>query len=244
MTFSDDNGLSDLPRAVVVATYNEKVNLPRLVEAIFAAVPGAMLFIVDDNSPDGSPALLEEMAANWPGLRPVIREGKGGYGGAMLRGFQEALDAGAVEIATLDADFSHDPAELPNMFGGLAGADVAIGSRYNGGVRVLNWHPSRLLLSLFANRYVSAILGMKVDDATSGFRAYRREAMAAVAYNEIRSTGYSFLVEVLYRLLSKGFRVVEVPIVYTERREGQSKMDKRVIWEAIFRPWLLRFRRK
>lgn len=229
-------------RVVVVATYNEIANIPRLVDAIMNAVPAARLIVVDDNSPDGSPAVLRELAQHQPRLIPIIREGKGGYGGAMLRGFEEALALGADQIATLDADFSHDPAELPNLFAALEKSEIAIGSRYSGGVRVLNWHPSRLLLSLFANRYVSTILGLKIDDATSGFRAYRRAALEAIPFAKIRSTGYSFLVEILYGLVRKGHTVTEVPIIYTERREGQSKMDGSVIFEAVFRPWLLRLR--
>lgn len=233
---------SQVSRAVVVATYNEIANIPRLIEAIFAAAPDVRLIIVDDNSPDGSPQLLRDAATKNARLIPIIREGKGGYGGAMLRGFEEALSIGADQIATLDADFSHDPTELPNMFAALDATDIAIGSRYSGGVRVLNWHPSRLLLSLFANRYVSAILGLHIDDATSGFRAYRRATLQAIPFDKIRSTGYSFLVEILYNLTRKGHTVTEVPIIYTERREGQSKMDGGVIFEAVLRPWLLRLR--
>lgn len=230
-------------RFVVVATYNEKANIPQLIPAIFQAVPDATLIIVDDNSPDGSPELLRQMAAEDPRLRPIIREGKGGYGGAMRRGFQEALAAGATELATLDADFSHNPESLPQMFSALQQADIAIGSRYSGGVRVLNWHPSRLLLSLFANRYVAFILGMDIADATSGYRAYRRHTLEAIPFEDIRSTGYSFLVEILYRLKKQGYQATEVPIIYTERREGQSKMDRSVIFEAILRPWILRLKR-
>lgn len=231
-----------LSRVVLVATYNELANIPRLVEAIFAAVPDVRLIVVDDNSPDGSPDLLRQIAENDPRLIPIIREGKGGYGGAMLRGFEEAISVGADQIATLDADFSHDPAELPNLFAALEKTDLAIGSRYSGGVRVLNWHPSRLLLSLFANKYVAFILRLHIADATSGFRAYRRATLEAVPFAKIRSTGYSFLVEILYGLVKKDHTVSEVPIVYTERREGQSKMDRGVIFEAILRPWLLRLR--
>lgn len=228
-------------RVVLVATYNEAGNLPHLVKAIRESVPEATLVIVDDNSPDGSPAMLEEMARADEGLRPIIRKDKDGYGGAMLAGFKAVLEMGAEQIATLDADFSHDPARLPDMFAALDGADVAIGSRYSGGVRVLNWHPSRLLLSLFANRYVRAILNLPADDATSGYRAYRRQALEKVLAAGVRSKGYSFLVEVLYRLVKAGCSVVEVPIIYTERREGQSKMSKGVILEAVFRPWKLKF---
>src|SRR5690606_16600346 len=136
----------------------------------------------------------------------------------------------------------HNPEALPQMFAALQQADIAIGSRYSGGVRVLNWHPSRLLLSLFANRYVSFILSIPIADATSGFRAYRRPALEAIPFDKIRSTGYSFLVEILYRLKKQGFTATEVPIIYTERREGQSKMDRGVIFEAILRPWILRLK--
>jgi dolichol-phosphate mannosyltransferase len=164
-----------------------------------------------------------------------------GYGTAVLEGFRRALSLGAAQVVTMDADLSHDPADVPRLCEALAEADVAIGSRYFQGVRVLNWAVSRLLLSLFANRYVSAILGFHVADATSGFRAYNRAAAEVVASERITSHGYSFLVEVLYRVYRRGFRLKEVPIVYAERREGQSKMSKKVIWEAVLRPWQLRF---
>jgi dolichol-phosphate mannosyltransferase len=153
------------------------------------------------------------------------------------------MNNGSRKIATLDADFSHDPAELPALLAALNDADVAIGSRYFNGVRVLNWHPSRLVLSLFANRYVKAVIGLPVHDATSGFRAYRSEAVAIIQRSSIRSVGYSYLVEVLTILVRANQRIVEVPIIYTERREGQSKMTGSVIFEAAIRPWILRFRR-
>lgn len=230
-----------MKRFVVVATYNEAANLPDLLAAIGQAVPEAGIIVVDDSSPDGSPELLRRAAAENPALTPVIRAVKDGYGGAMLCGFQKALELGAEQVATLDADFSHDPKALPDLFAALDGAEVALGSRYYQGVRVLNWHPSRLLLSLFANRYVNTILRLGVDDATSGYRAYRREALQTVIDQGIRSRGYSFLVEVLYGLKVKGFSVCEVPIIYNERREGESKMSRGVIMEAVFRPWKLRW---
>lgn len=235
---------TNIMRFVVIATYNELSNLPRLIEAVFAADPTVRLIIVDDNSPDGSPKFLRAKAEEDMRLLPVIREKRNGYGGAMLRGFEEALKLGADSIVTLDADFSHDPASIPQLFLALEKADVAIGSRYSGGVRVMNWHPQRLLLSLFANRYVAAILGISVSDATSGFRAYKRSALEKLDFTKIKSTGYSFLVEMLYGLLNRGCTVTEVPIVYTERREGESKMDSGVILEAVFRPWKLRLRGK
>ena len=233
-------GNEDKP-CIVLATYNEAANLKELIPTLLSILPQARVVVVDDNSPDGSPALLREMAQHDPRVVPVIREGKLGYGSAVLEGFRKALDLGATHTVTLDADFSHDPKEIPALLAALEKADIAIGSRYTGGVRVLNWHASRLLLSLFANRYVRTILGIPVDDATSGYRAYRRIAIEAILESRIDSQGYSFLVEILYRAYKRGMQITEVPIVYSERREGQSKMSKGVIFEAMLRPWLLRF---
>lgn len=230
--------------AIVIATYNEAGNLPALVPAVFHYAPDAILYIVDDNSPDGSPALLAEMQTSFPNLRPIIRQKKDGYGGAVLEGFRHAVADGARFVATLDADFSHDPKELPQIFEALKTHDVAIGSRYNNGVRVLNWQPSRLLLSLFANRYVKFILKLPADDATSGFRGYRRDALQSLLDANIKSVGYSFLVEILTRLHRQKKSIIEIPIIYTERREGQSKMSGSVIFEAVLRPWILRFTKK
>lgn len=231
------------PKAVVIAAYREAPNLERLVPILLEVVPDANVVIVDDSSPDGTAELLNRIAAANPRLVPIIRPGKQGYGTAVLAGLRKALELGAERIATMDADFSHDPKDLPALFAGLDQADVTIGSRYFQGVRVLNWHPSRLLLSLFANRYVKTILGIPVEDATSGFRAYRRAAAECICSGAINSLGYSFLVEVLYTVLATGYKPLEVPIIYSERREGQSKMSKKVIAEAIFRPWQLRFSR-
>ncbi len=226
---------------IVIATYNEGPNLRELLPRLREVAPDASILIVDDNSPDGSPDFLRAEAEKDPRIVPLIRGGKEGYGGAVLAGFRKALELGAERIASMDADFSHDPADVPALLAGLEQGDVAIGSRYFQGVRVLNWQPSRLMLSLFANRYVRTILGIPVSDATSGFRAYRRPAAEVVAATRIASRGYSFLVELLYRIHCRGFRLVEVPIIYSERREGQSKMSKGVIFEAMLRPWILRF---
>lgn len=229
---------------VVLATYNEASNLQSLIPVLREVVPDGYVIVVDDNSPDGTPALLEELSRKDSYIVPVIRSGKLGYGSAVLTGFRRAMEMGATRVVTLDADFSHDPLSIPDLLAALANADIAIGSRYYQGVRVLNWHVSRLLLSLFANRYVRFILGMRVADATSGYRAYRRAAVEAILASRIDSQGYSFLVEILYRAYRRGMRIVEVPIVYSERREGQSKMSKGVIFEAMIRPWLLRIGRQ
>ena len=231
----------EVPTCLVLATYREAVNLGSLIPALRRTAPTAHIVVVDDNSPDGTPELLRDFASRDPLIVPVIRPGKQGYGSAVLEGFRTALDLGAQKILTLDADFSHDPVNVPDLFQALDQSQVVIGSRYVGGVRVLNWGPSRLLLSLFANRYVKSILGLTAEDSTSGFRAYRREALEALLASPPRSVGYSFLVEILYRLHRAGFTIMEVPIIYTERREGQSKMSRGVILEAIFRPWILRF---
>lgn len=229
---------------VVLATYNELANLTELIPKLRELLPEARIVVVDDNSPDGTPDFLRKLAENDSYVVPIIREAKQGYGSAVLTGFRHAYETGADCVVTLDADFSHDPGAIPDLLGALERADVAIGSRYYGGVRVLNWHPSRLLLSLFANRYVRAILGIPVSDATSGFRAYRRSALEAILSSRIDSQGYSFLVEILYRAFRRGMKITEVPIIYSERREGQSKMSRRVIFEAMVRPWLLRFGRQ
>jgi dolichol-phosphate mannosyltransferase len=229
---------------LVLATYNEAANLTRLIPRLFEVMPQARVIVVDDNSPDGTPALLEQLRATYPGLQPLIRPGKQGYGTAVLSGFRAALESGASKVITLDADFSHDPEDIPALEKGLEDWDSVIGSRYVGGVRVLNWHPSRLLLSLFANRYVKTILGLTVEDATSGFRGYRRAALHSLLEQPPKSVGYSFLVEILFQLQCLGFRIGEVPIIYTERREGQSKMSNRVIFEAVVRPWILRLGRR
>ncbi|MBX7244158.1 MAG: polyprenol monophosphomannose synthase [Candidatus Sumerlaeaceae bacterium] len=227
---------------LVLATYNEASNLTNLIPRLLEIVPGARIIVVDDNSPDGTPDLLARFATEAPRVVPLVRPGKQGYGSAVLAGFRKALELGAAKVVTMDSDFSHDPESVPQLIEALDHADISIGSRYFQGVRILNWHVSRLLLSLFANRYVKTILGFKVEDATSGFRAYRRPAIEAIVAAPLRSQGYSFLVEILYGAHRKGFSMIEVPIIYAERREGQSKMSKGVIMEAVFRPWNLRFR--
>ncbi len=225
---------------IVLATYNEAPNLERLLPRLLEIVPRARVIVVDDSSPDGTPALLKRLSSVDDRIIPLIRAGKQGYGTAVLAGLRLALELEAEAVVTLDADFSHDPADVPRLLEALEKGDVVIGSRYFQGVRILNWGISRLLLSLFANRYVKIILGFQLEDATSGFRAYRRDAIEALLEARIGSVGYSFLVEVLYFLFRRGFRLVEVPIIYTERREGQSKMSKKVIREAMIRPWILR----
>jgi len=226
-------------KAVVVATYNEGLNAPRLVREIRAAVPSAMIIIVDDNSPDGTAALVRQLGLE--DVHVVVRTTDRGYGTAVRDGLLEAMALGAKLVVTMDADFSHDPTALGEMFGALRGADMVVGSRYCGGVRVINWPMKRLLLSSFANFYVRTILGFGVQDCTSGYRGYRANTLKRMDILSIRSNGYSFLVEMLWRARRRRARVAEVPIVFVERREGESKMSSAVIWESIFMPWRLRW---
>jgi len=228
---------------VLIATYNELENLRMLIPAVLAEIDASLL-IVDDNSPDGTPDYLREIAATQPRLIPLNRAQKSGYGTAMLAGFAKANELGADVVITMDADFSHNPKDLPLLQKVIFDNkhDVAIGSRYISGVRVINWAKSRLLLSIFANLYVKTILGIRIEDATSGFRAYSADAIRLIATNPPNSSGYSFLSEILYTVFCANKSICEVPIIYTERREGQSKMSKAVIMEAVMRPWLLRIR--
>lgn len=224
--------------AVVIATYNESLNAPGLVRRIREIAPDVVVVMVDDNSPDGTARLVKELG--FPNVHVIVRRNGRGYGTAVRDGLRAACRLGADRVATMDADFSHDPAALPDLLAALDGADVSIGSRYVGGVRVINWQIKRLILSLFANAYVRTILGLSAHDCTSGFRAYRREALAGMRLASLQSNGYSFLVEMLWRAHRRKNRIVEVPIIFVERREGESKMSGGVIFESVFMPWRLR----
>jgi len=232
------------PMVAVLATYNERENILPMIEQLLALPLGLSVMVVDDRSPDGTAEAVRQRYGHQPRVILIERGGPRGYGRAMVAGFQRALEEGFQTMVTLDADFSHDPAAVPRLVQGLDPAAVALGSRYKDGVRVLNWPPRRLVLSLFANRYVQVLLGLPTRDSTSGFRAYDRRVLEAIDLKSLRSHGYAFLVEILYRAFLCRFSLVEVPIIYTERREGQSKMSKRVIFESIWAPWRLRLARR
>jgi len=225
----------------LVVTFNEAENISRLVYEILAHVPTSSVLVVDDNSPDGTAQIVDNMAKADKRIDVICRTTERGYGSATIAGLRYGIANGYDYILTLDADFSHNPADLPRLLGALADADVAVGSRYVGGVRVLNWEVRRLLLSLAANTYVRRLSGLACVDCTSGFRGYRTSVLERVRIDEIRATGYAFLPELLFDL--DRVRVVEVPICYTERRLGQSKMSGRVIAEAIVRPLVMLLRR-
>jgi dolichol-phosphate mannosyltransferase len=231
---------SDASVAIVLATYNERSNVERLIPELLALPLAARVIVVDDNSPDGTAAAVEAIGERHPGRVDLIRRpGKLGYGSAFVAGFRRALETGARRIVSIDADYSHDPQCIPAMVARLEAQDMVIGSRYVGGIRILNWSFYRLLLSTFANGYVRTILGLHPRDCTSGYRAYRAEALRTLDFDALRSQGYSFLVEILEGLNHKKMRIEEYPIVYHERREGSSKMSRGVIVEAVFRPYAL-----
>jgi dolichol-phosphate mannosyltransferase len=230
---------------VVIPTYNEAAALPALLDRLLQFTPNFQLLIVDDNSPDGTGRLAAGYAVRHETITVLHRSGKMGLGSAYMDGFRHALAAGFEAIFEMDADHSHNPRHLPAMLDVLEnGADVAIGSRYVNGVRVDNWPFRRLLLSRFANIYVNLASGLPaslVTDATSGYRGYRREVLEAIDMARVRSTGYSFQIEMAYRAWRLGFEVKEVPITFEEHYLTSSKISRRIILEAIWRTPLLRF---
>ena len=228
---------------VVVPTYNERVNLPLIVPAILQQDPRLEVLVVDDNSPDNTGRLAEEIAATEPRLHVLHREAKQGLGKAYLAGFCWALDHGYDLIFEMDADFSHDPKFLRDFLRAIENADLVLGSRYHSGVNVINWPISRLLLSLGANLYARWITGLPLTDSTGGFKCFRRAVLEAIDFEQVKSNGYSFQIEMSFRAWRKGFRLVEIPIVFTDRVEGQSKMNKRIVREAIWMVWWLRLQR-
>jgi dolichol-phosphate mannosyltransferase len=227
---------------VVVPTYNEAMNLPLIIPQILAQDQRLDVLIVDDNSPDGTGQVADRMAAADTRVQVLHRPGKGGLGKAYLAGFRWALERDYELVFEMDADFSHDPKFLGDFLRAAEGADLVIGSRYKTGVNVINWPISRLLLSLGANQYARWITGMDVVDSTGGFKCFHRRVLEAIDFDRVRSNGYAFQIEMSFRAWKKGFRLVEIPIVFTDRVEGQSKMNKRIVREAIWMVWWLRIK--
>jgi dolichol-phosphate mannosyltransferase len=228
---------------VVVPTYNEKDNLPVLAEGILRH-PGFRLLVVDDGSPDGTGAIAEELARTHPGRVEVMhRTGPRGLGRSYVDGLQRALQSGAELIFQMDADLSHNPEHLPTLVAAADSYDVVIGSRYLTGVSVVNWPLHRIFLSAFANRYVRLVTRISVSDCTSGFRCWRRSALEKLPLDRMVSNGYAFIVEMLFEASRRGCTIGEVPIIFIERRQGQSKVSGRVLAESLIVPWRLVFRR-
>ncbi len=227
---------------VVVPTYNERENLPRLVPLILGQDERLDVLIIDDASPDGTGETADRIAADEPRLHVLHREGKLGLGTAYIEGFRWALAHGYDAVFEMDADFSHDPSHLPEFLDALRDYDVVLGSRYlHGRVTVINWPMSRLLLSWFANQYARVITRLPVSDATSGFKCFRRKALEGIDLERVGSEGYSFQIEMSLRAWRKGFSLGEIPIVFADRDLGESKMSNRIIFEAVWRVWTLRF---
>ena len=229
--------------AVVIATYNERDNLGGLVSAILQH-DGYRIIVVDDDSPDGTGALADALATQFSGRLAVIhRKSARGLGRSLVAGLQRALETDADLIFQMDADFSHDPKYLPDMAAAAADADLVLGSRYLQGVSVVNWPLHRIVLSSFANSYIRAVTGMEIRDCTTGFRCWRRDALARLPLEGLISDGYAFLVEQLHFAARLGCRIREVPIIFVERREGTSKISSSVLLESAIVPWRLRLRR-
>ena len=224
-------------------TYNERANIAVLVPALLA-IDGLRVIVADDGSPDGTGAEADRLAETSEGrVRVLHRSGQRGYGRSHLDGMRLALDTDATHICQMDADLSHDPADLRRMLAAAPDADLVIGSRYVEGGRVKNWPRRRRMLSAFANRYVRTITGLSMRDCTSGFRCWNRTLLSALDLRDVTSDGYAFLVELAWKAERHGSRVVEVPITFVERREGASKLSWRVIAESIVLPWRLAVRR-
>ena len=224
---------------VVLPTYNERENVPLIVPAILAASPLVDVLVVDDNSPDGTGKLADDLAAHDPRVRVLHRERKEGLGRAYLAGFAEALRAGYGRIVEMDADFSHDPSRLPALL--ATDADVVLGSRYVPGGGTVNWGTGRRMLSRGGSLYARAILGVSVRDLTGGFKCFRRKVLEDLDLPSVRSSGYAFQIELTWRAIRRGFKVVEVPILFTDRRVGKSKMSRSIVAEALWMVWKLRF---
>jgi dolichol-phosphate mannosyltransferase len=211
-----------------------------MLEAIRALPVKVDVLVVDDNSPDGTAALVKEQVQQEPGIFIIERPGKLGLGTAYVEGFKWALDKGYDCILEIDADFSHDPNEIPNFLKAIEDADLVIGSRYLSGVNVVNWPMRRLILSYGANRYSRFVTGLPLKDTTSGFKCFRRAVLEAIDLDRIHSDGYSFQIEMNFKAWKKGFRLREIPIIFFERRVGKSKMSRSIVWEAIFMVWKLK----
>lgn len=227
---------------IIIPTYDERENIAAMSRAVLEQVPGANILFVDDNSPDGTGQLLDEIAASEPRVFVMHRQAKEGLGRAYIAGFKWALQRDYTLICEMDCDFSHDPKSLADLLQAAQdGADLVLGSRYIGGIRVMNWPMSRLLLSTGAAKYVKVITGMPVNDPTGGFKCFRREVLQAIDLDRITSNGYSFQIEMTHSAWLKGFVIREVPIVFEERRAGYSKMRANIATEAmlmVLRLWV------
>jgi dolichol-phosphate mannosyltransferase len=226
---------------VIIPTYNERENIERIVPQVLEQDPSIHVLIVDDGSPDGTGGMADQMAQANNRIHVLHRQGKGGLGTAYIAGFKYALEKSYDLILEMDCDFSHDPKSLPKFLEAIQDTDLVLGSRYISGVNVINWPMSRLLLSYYANVYSRWVTGLPLRDATGGFKCYRREVLQAINLNKVKSNGYSFQIEMSFRAWKKGFKIKEIPIIFEDRKAGQSKMSKKIVREAIWMVWRLRW---
>ncbi len=228
---------------VIFPTYNEAENIERIIGAVLKVSKDLSVLVIDDNSPDKTFEIVEWLQKKNPRIHLLRREKKLGLGTAYICGFKWALKHGYDFVFEMDADFSHAPDDLPRFIEGLEHYDLIIGSRYSDGVSVVNWPMKRLLLSYFANIYARVVTGAPIRDLTSGFKCYKREILEGVALDRIKSDGYGFQIEIDFMAWRRGFKIKEIPIIFTERQAGTSKMNRRIIWQALFLCWRLRFER-
>ncbi|MBN2683945.1 MAG: polyprenol monophosphomannose synthase [Pontiellaceae bacterium] len=241
--------MSDIDTLVIIPTYNEKENIEKMTTAVLDTSPHVDILFVDDNSPDGTGKLADGLSEKFERVHVMHRTAKEGLGRAYIAGFKWALERDYAYIMEMDCDFSHDPKEIPNFRDKIiAGHDLVLGSRYVGGVRVLNWPMSRLMLSRGAGVYVKMVTGMPVSDPTGGFKCFRRELLESYDFDAVKANGYGFQIEMTHKAWMKGFRIGEVPIVFEDRQEGTSKMSGNIVYEALWVVWALAvrnaFRRK
>jgi dolichol-phosphate mannosyltransferase len=227
---------------VIIPTYDERANIERIIDCVLTRDPCLDILVVDDASPDGTGQLVDAIAAVNPRVHVLHRAGKLGLGTAYVAGFRWALERDYAYMFEMDADFSHDPAHLSEFLVAIQDADVVLGSRYRRGrVTVVNWPMSRLILSYAANLYVRWVTGLQLDDSTGGFKCFRRKVLESIDLNAVKSNGYAFQIELSYRAWKRGFKIVEIPIVFVDRTEGTSKMSKRIVREAVWMVWRLRW---
>ena len=227
---------------VIVPTYNERFNIARLIPAVLAQDPALEVLVVDDGSPDGTGAIVDGITANNSRVHVIHREKKLGLGTAYLAGFRWALERKYDLVFEMDADFSHNPERLPEFLEAIKEADLVLGSRYQDGhVNVVNWPMSRLFLSYAANVYARFVTGLPIFDTTGGFKCFRRNVLESIDLNAVKSNGYAFQIEMSYRVWKRGFRLFEIPIIFVDRTEGVSKMSKKIVREAVWMVWRLRW---
>lgn len=228
---------------VVVPTYNERQNLAELAAQVLSKMPDTELLVVDDGSPDGTGDVADELAAADGRVHALHRPRKMGLGSAYVEGFRYALSTEADLIIQMDADFSHDPAVIPELCANAGKYDVVLGSRYIVGANVVNWPLSRLFLSYFANVYTHLVTGLPIRDSTGGFKCFHRRVLETIDLDTVRSDGYSFQIEINFRCWRKKFSMLEIPIIFVDRHAGTSKMSRRIVWEAMWMVWRLRMQR-